>query len=315
MAFPVLGRLTGSAGVRRAGRGVKSAWKRAFFWPLNSARKARFETLGIRRNATLAIAQPDFAASCDCKAGANFVPLSQDAVRGFARSDGRRTRARRFSETAAMIDLQSFASFDEWRVGVSQRTSGKYHRSANKARRLGYTSRPVGKDSYAQSLYRLTGSKLRRSKGLVVWAAIAGPRADLVDTKAPEILPTCARHWRICWGSFSSGADGEQLAAFAMLIRAGDTVWVQRFIGHGAALTDGVTKMLMFDIMAWLLKRDEPATQGVRYLLHGSIEEGAAGLFDWKRYLGFQPMLLGLSTSAPMLRHVVGPGAGPYAPR
>jgi hypothetical protein len=295
MAIPVLGRLTRSVGIRRAGRAVKSAWKRTFFWPLHSARKARFETLGITRPAMLELAELDFAPSCNCKAGANFVPLSREAVRGFALSDGRRTLARRFSETAAIIDLQSFASFDEWRVGVSQRTSGKYHRSANKARRLGYTSRRVGKDSYAQSLYQLTGSKLRRSKGLVVWAAIAGPRADLIDTKAAEILPTCARHWRICWGSFSGNTDGEQLAAFAMLIRAGDTVWVQRFIGHGAALTDGVTKMLMFDIMAWLLKRDEPATQGVRYLLHGSIEEGAAGLFDWKRYLGFQPMLLRLN--------------------
>jgi hypothetical protein len=292
MAFPVLGRLTGSAGVRRAGRAAKAAWKRAFFWPLHGARKARFATLGIAPHATLQIAQLNFEPACGCKACANFVPLSHEAVSGFARSHGGRTRARRFSETAAVLDLETIATFDDWRVGVSRRTSGKYHRAANKARRLGYTSQRVGKDSYAQSLYRLTGSKLRRSKGLVVWAAIAGPRTDLVDTKTPEIMPLCPQHWRICWGSFSGDADGDHLAAFAMLIRAGDTVWVQRFIGHGAALTDGVTKMLMFDIMAWLLRRDEPATQGVRYLLHGSIEEGAAGLFDWKRYLGFQPRLL-----------------------
>jgi len=32
----------------------------------------------------------------------------------------------------------------------------------------------------------------------------------------------------------------------------------------------------------------------VRYLIHGSIEEGAVGLFEWKRYLGFVPMLLSL---------------------
>jgi hypothetical protein len=292
MALAVLGRITGRAGVRRAGRSVKAAWKRAFFWPLYGARKARFETLGIGRSGALETAQVDFATTCGCKACANFVPLSQEAVRGYSRADGKRTRARRFSETAAVLELNRFANFAEWRLGVSQRTSGKYHRSANRARRLGYVSRQVGKDSFAQSLYRLTGSKLRRSKGILVWAAIAGPRADLMDTHAPAVVPDCGRHWRICWGSFLPEGNGERLAAFAMLIRAGDTVWVQRFIGHGAALSDGVTKVLMFDVMAWLLMRDEPATSGVRYLLHGSIEEGATGLFDWKRYLGFQPMLL-----------------------
>jgi hypothetical protein len=48
----------------------------------------------------------------------------------------------------------------------------------------------------------------------------------------------------------------------------------------------------MFDIMAWLLARGEPATAGIRHLVHGSIEEGSVGLFDWKRYLGFQPALV-----------------------
>jgi len=106
--------------------------------------------------------------------------------------------------------------------------------------------------------------------------------------------PACPRHWRLNCGAFQAGASGERLAAFAMLVRAGDLVWVQSFIGHGAALTDGVTKMLMFDIMEWLLARRDPCAQGVRWLVHGSMEEGAVGLFDWKRYLAFRPTILSL---------------------
>jgi hypothetical protein len=287
----ILARLTSSPAMRRAGRATKDIWKRLLFWPLNAARKDRFDTLGIARGADLSTAHLRLAGTCPCKPKSNFVPLTLAEVSGMARA-GRRTTARRFAPTAAVIDLDAFATFDDWRAQVSKRTSGKYHRSANKARRNGYTARIVGKDSYARSLYALTGSKLRRSKGLFVWAAIAGPWDGLVDTGAPPMTPACPWHWRTCWGAFRKTETGEELAAFAILIRAGDTVWVQRFIGHGAALTDGVTKLLMFDIMSWLLSRNEPATAAVRHLIHGSIEEGGIGLFDWKRYLGFLPAVI-----------------------
>ena len=192
-----------------------------------------------------------------------------------------------------MVSLDQFANFDAWRAQVSKITQGKYHRSANKARRLGYASRFVGENSYARSLHELTGSKPTRSKGLLVSAAIAGPRSDLADSKEPTQSPTCPRHWRLNWGAFRADEAGrERLSCFAMLVRSGDLVWVQQFIGHGAALTDGVTKMLMFDIMQWLLERRDPCAKGARFLVHGSMEEGGVGLFDWKRYLGFKPMLL-----------------------
>ncbi len=298
MGIPFLARLTALQPVRRAGRVVKTTWKRLFFGPLHAHRKARFSALGTTLTADLPVAALQLDSGCGCKACRNFVPLTQAEFRSYARPGRKRRQAPAFAETAAIIELSEFAGFEPWRIGVSQRTSGKYHRAANKARRLGYSARVIGKDSYARSVYRLTGSKLRRSKGLFVWAAIAGPRADLVDTKAPPLSPGCPRHWRVCWGGFSTTETSETLAAFAILIRAGDTVWVQRLIGHGAALSDGVTKLLIFDIMQWLLDRTDPNTHGIARLVHGSVEEGGAGLYDWKRYLGFRPMLLEFNRTA-----------------
>ncbi|MGD0639109.1 MAG: hypothetical protein ABSC22_00050 [Roseiarcus sp.] len=290
MGDSILARLSSVPTLGRAAHKAKLLARRMFLWPLHALRKSRLRKFGLARRSALSIAELRLVPDCPCPHGAHFVPLSWGAVKAFARA-GKPT-ARALTPTAMTIDLEQFPDFASWRKRVSTLTQGKYHRSANKARRLGYTSRFVGTHSYERSLYELTGSKSRRSKGVLVWAAIAGPRSDLVDSKAPAPWPECPRHWRLNWGAFQADGSDERLAAFAMLVRAGDLVWVQSFIGHGAALTDGVTKMLMFDVMEWLLARRDPCAQGVRCLVHGSLEEGAVGLFDWKRYLAFKPTIL-----------------------
>ena len=290
---PLLARVSSVPAIGKGARQAKLLWKRLFFWPLNGLRKPRLRKFGLEPGAALPIARLRLGADCRCSPSDHFVPLSWDAVRPFARARKKAHAARVMTATAMAVSLDRFADFNAWRAEVSKLTQGKYHRSANKAHRLGYASRFVGEQSYARSLYELTGSKPKRSKGVLVWAAIAGPRSDLVDTKEPMPWPTCPRHWRLNWGAFRVDEAGEErLSCFAMLVRSGDLVWVQQFIGHGAALTDGVTKMLMFDIMQWLLARVDPCTQGVRFLVHGFLEEGGAGLIDWKRYLAFRPMLL-----------------------
>jgi len=292
MTDSILARLSSVPALRRGARQTKLLWKRVFFAPLHALRKPRLRAFGLEPHSAPPIAPLRLAKGCPCEEGAHYCALSWGAMKDFARPSDRSRIRRALKQTAAAIGLDPYASFEAWRVQVSRLTQGKYHRSANKARRLGYASRFVGLDSYARSVHELTGSKPRRSKGLFVWAALAGPRSDLIDTKEPPWRTPCPLHGRATWGAFRTDATGETLVAFAMLVRSGDLMWVQNFIGHGAALTDGVTKMLMFDIMAWLLARSDPLTVGVRALVHGSVEEGGVGLFDWKRYLGFRPVLL-----------------------
>ncbi len=87
-------------------------------------------------------------------------------------------------------------------------------------------------------------------------------------------------------------AEGEKLVAHAVLQRAGDIVSIDHFLGHAELLREGVTKLLMFEIMTWLLDRNDPQVQGVRYCLQGAIEDGGRGLMDWKRYTQFKPFAL-----------------------
>lgn len=271
----------------RAGRRGARTW---LLWPLTASRKSRLAQFDTTGEAAPPLVHVDLGRGCGCPHAAQLVGLTEDALRPLTASP----IGGRFRPTPLAIALHRFADFTAWRKTVSRNTDGKYHRSANKARRMGYETRVVGLKSYERSFQALKGSKWRRSKGVFVWAALLGAREDLVDTGAPPQPPRCSTHWRRCWGVFRVDETGEHLAAFALLVRSGNVVWVQSLIGHGAALTDGVTKMLMFDIMTWLLARDEPATRGIDHLLHGYVEEGSVGLFDWKRYLAYTPVDLRL---------------------
>lgn len=288
----MLSRLRASPRLRRLVPVVKRFWRQATFWPLYARRKTRFSALGVAAGAMPAAALLHLEADCACVMQSSFVALTWNNICEFGRAGRRSALQQRLSPTAAVISLNDFPDFDAWRIGVSRATQGKYHRSANKARRLGYVSRMVGLHSHRRSIYELVGSKVRRSKGLFVWEALMRPPADFQDTGEPARAPVCPRHWRQCWAGFRVTDEGEKLTAFAIFIRAGNLLWVQRFVGHGEALTDGVTKMLIFDIMQYVLARDTPDTRGIDYLLHGYVEEGGAGLFNWKRYLGFKPMYL-----------------------
>ena len=204
-------------------------------------------------------------------------------------SDGPIRRA--LKPTAMAIDLRAYPAFEDWRRAVSRETDGKYHRSAARARRTGFIARQIGVGSFPASLYAIRASKLQRSKG-VVWEAKAGPRADLGDAETPLVAPACDRHWRIDWGVLRTEPEGARMVGYASLLRAGNSAQILHFIGHGDHLADGVTKLLQFEIMAWLLAREDLCVQELEYLFYGTLEEGNAGLLDWKRYTQFAPMLI-----------------------
>jgi hypothetical protein len=143
MADPILARVSSVPAIGKSARQAKLLWKRLFFWPLNALRKPRLRKFGLELHSTLSIAQLRLGADCGCSPSDHFVPLSWDAIKGFARAGKGEPVARALAPTATIVSLDQFASFDAWRLQVSKITQGKYHRSANKARRLGYSSRFV----------------------------------------------------------------------------------------------------------------------------------------------------------------------------
>lgn len=212
-------------------------------------------------------------------------------LRGLAQVQDASRISRAIKPTAMAIDLGAFADFEAWERAVSAATDGKYRRSANRARRLGFFVRQIGVGSYEASLYAIRASKLRRSKG-VVWEARDASGTDKADVERPVEAPTCDRHWRLDWAVLRTEGGGTRMAAYASLLRAGNGAELLHFIGHGDHLADGVTKLLLFEIMRWLLARENGAVQGLETLFYGTVEEGNAGLLDFKRYMAFAPALI-----------------------
>lgn len=127
----------------------------------------------------------------------------------------------------------------------------------------------TGHNAYLGSLYKMKSSIKYRSLGAVAEAFQAIP-AELPDARTPYESPTCDEHWRVDFGLFK-GAERIESMAFARLQRCGDFVIVMHMIGHADILAVGGMKLLQFELMEWLLKRQTPMVTGLRYLLHGPL--------------------------------------------
>jgi hypothetical protein len=169
---------------------------------------------------------------------------------------------------------------------VSRETDGKYHRSANKAKRAGYFTRRIGIGSHAQSLFDLRASKDCRSHGAMV-EAIGGFARPAGDDDIAPAQPACLEHWRIDWGLFNK--SNATMWGFASLIRAGNLLQLDHMIVHADVLATGGMKLMQTDVMTWLLERKDPLVVGLGYLLHGAIEHGSEGAADWRRYVHQRP--------------------------
>jgi hypothetical protein len=254
-----------------------------------AARKTRYRAFGMKSGQKPPIAELQFRSHCvnpDCRP--NLVSSAGEIAR-YAR-DGTPYIVRPFLRTAAVTDLSAFATPGDYLRAVSKETQGKYNRAANKARREGYVTAMTGHNAYLGSLYKMKSSIKYRSLGAVAEAFQAIP-AELPDARTPYESPTCDEHWRVDFGVFRE-AERIESKAFARLQRCGDFVIVMHMIGHADILAVGGMKLLQFEIMEWLLKRQTPMVAGLRYLLHGAIEDGNAGLADWRRYVRQCPALL-----------------------
>jgi hypothetical protein len=162
-----------------------------------------------------------------------------------------------------------------------------------KAGRKGYSSRNLGVEfgCYAGSILAIDQSKLFRTGGLV-WGALARSRNPPVDRVREPVPPFCPRHWAVLWGVFAATEAGERLVAYASIARTGNFVRTLHVMGHNDFLDDGVVKLLFFDIIKWLLDREDPVVHGIRYFVYGAVEHGRDGLYEWKRRLQFRPVLL-----------------------
>ena len=193
--------------------------------------------------------------------------------------------------TACLLTLSEFVTFSDYASAVSKKSKGNDNRRVKAAIKKGYNSRIIHRHGYDADIQDIHRSKLFRAGGLVFAALMASKQTAVNQLIQPE-PPTCHEHWSIAWGVFAPTATGERLVAFAWIRRTGNFVLMRDIMGHGDFLRDGVVKLLMFDMVKWLLERADPCVQGIEYFKYGSMEDGKVGLLEWKRRMKFVPFLL-----------------------
>ena len=196
-----------------------------------------------------------------------------------------------FKPTATILDLDQFSDFDAFAKAASRASDGNVNRAVKKAARGGYVSRRIPRGSYDLSIEKIRSSKRFRSGGPVL-NAFFNARAGLTDRVWPYQAPACNEHWIIEWAVFPPADRGASPVAHAAFQRVGNMARVMVFMGHGDFLAEDVVKLLTFDVIVWLLTRDDPAVRNLRYFFYGAAEHGNYGLFKWKRRMQFKPHIL-----------------------
>jgi hypothetical protein len=254
------------------------------------SRRRRLAAFGLAANDPLPVAKIRMRITCANPGCARFAVANTACAESYRTTSDPRFFAA-FKKTAAVTDLSAFSSFEAYCQAVSKETTGKYRRSANKAKRAGYFTRQIAIGGYARSLFDIKRSKTVRSHGRMSELS-GGPTRPQSDLAAPPTPPTCHEHWRIDWGLFNRADD--TMWGFASVVRSGNLAHLDHMIGHADVLAGGGMKLMQFDIMSWLLNRQDSFVDGVDYLLHGAIEDGSEGMADWRRYVHQRPYLLTL---------------------
>ncbi|SDF38866.1 hypothetical protein [Bosea robiniae] len=253
----------------------------------SAARKSRLRNFDLPPGAALPIAHIRAEAPHRCDHPLCGL-LVDDAIRFHSRNAPRAGFRRRGVPTAMLLDMTRYPTAETYLRAVSKRSHGNIPRAAKKAARLGITCAPIRPESYRASIAAIGASKRFRSGGPVL-SAWFRPASVIADTREPPSSPPCPSHWTMAWGAFVQEESGPRLVAHLSLRRVGDLCRTHDIMCHGDYLQSGAMKLLFLETTRWLLDRQAPETQGLRWFMYGAMEHGSPGLHEWKRLMCFEP--------------------------
>lgn len=172
----------------------------------------------------------------------------------------------RIRRNAAMLPVTSDA---EYLANVGAKTRNMLR----KCERNGYVFDEFAHNDHLDSMHSVnTSLPFRQGKMMT---------SSYVERPTPvATVEECLRHRRVWIGGFRDG----ELRAYCQLVVCGQLAIVNRIIGHGDSLKDGVMNGLVRSLVNWCDLESEALW--INYL----TMSGSGSLTAFKRHVGFRPM-------------------------
>jgi hypothetical protein len=191
-------------------------------------------------------------------------PAEEEVLEFFRRPHPRYRIVGNKAVGAALLPLDEFDDVDAYLVNLRYA-----RRRVRRARRLGYTIAPFDPEERRSELLAIHRS-LPERQGQPVDAAYLDPAAVYETGPHMEYL-----------GVFLD----DVLAAYGHLWYAGEIVGMNRIMGHGDHLDDGV----MFLLMAGVVEHVKATHPDTHYVFYDMFFGAGEGLREFKTRLGFRP--------------------------
>jgi hypothetical protein len=188
----------------------------------------------------------------------------EEVLRFFSRPHPRYRIVANKSVGAALLPLEDYGDIDSYLASL--RTTRK---RAARARRLGYTFGPFDPDERRSELLAIHNS-LPERQGQAIEAAYLDPAA--VYDKGPHV-------------EYLGVFRDVTLVAYVQLRYAGEIVGLNRVMGHGDHLDDGI----MFLLMAGVVEHVKATRPDIHYVFYDMFFGASEGLRAFKTHLGFRP--------------------------
>jgi hypothetical protein len=191
-------------------------------------------------------------------------PAEEEVLRFFTRPHPRLRVVGNKAVGAALLPLDEFDDAEGYLADLRYA-----RRRVRRAKRLGYAVAPFAPDDRRAELLAIHTS-LPERQGQPIDAAYIDPEAEYETGPHMEYL-----------GVFRD----DVLTAYCHLWYAGEIVGVNRIMGHGDHLDDGI----MFLLMAGVVDRVKATRPDVHYVFYDMFFGAAKGLREFKVHLGFRP--------------------------
>ncbi|MBV9861112.1 MAG: hypothetical protein JO267_03080 [Alphaproteobacteria bacterium] len=208
----------------------------------------------------------------------------------------------------AFVDLDEYATFEEFKTACRKVHKGAALRHAAKAERNGYYCKFFHPQVFVGDIVAVNTSTPERQGGTMSdhYRLTVDERGGFAKSVLPEVPPSQPVTWRRHWGIFRRNPGhrqgdlivDEELIGYLILSRCAEFAIYSTFLGHWDYLPKGVTYKMHMDLVQTILHyrntrgsaaETDRSLDGLRYLFYARYFNQGEGLLKWKKRMLFRP--------------------------